>query len=64
MAHEEGPASAGGRTIVRNIGLMLSGDLARPILGADSILVEDGIISAIGRAATMRSKISARSMSW
>ncbi len=53
MAHEEASASAAGRIIVRNIGLMLSGDLSKPLLDADSILVEDGLIRAVGRSADM-----------
>jgi enamidase len=40
---------AAGRLAIRNIGLLLSGDIARPILDADAILVEDGVISAVGR---------------
>src|SRR6266436_4646440 len=38
-----------GRVILRNIGLLLSGDLHRPILDADTILVVDGKIAAFGR---------------
>lgn len=38
------------RLVIRNIGLLLSGDLHRPILGADAVLVEDGRIAAMGRA--------------
>jgi len=49
MALEAATGPAKGRTVVRNIGLMLSGDLERPILDADSILVVDGRIAAIGR---------------
>ena len=37
------------RTLVRNIGTLVSGDIARPVLDADSILVEDGRITAVGR---------------
>lgn len=55
MAHEEAPASSGGRTIVRNIGLLLSGDLSQPVLEADAILIEDGSIRAVGRASDMPS---------
>src|SRR6218665_323746 len=47
------PASASdksGKVVIRNIGLMLSGDLNRPILDADTIVVHDGLISAVGRA--------------
>lgn len=37
------------RTLITNIGAVVSGDLARPVLDADSILVEDGRIAAVGR---------------
>lgn len=37
------------KTVIRNIGLVLSGDIARPILDADAIVVADGRISAVGR---------------
>jgi enamidase len=49
MAVEASTGPAKGRTIIRNIGLLLSGDLANPVLEADAILVEDGRIAAIGR---------------
>ena len=44
-------ASSGksGKVVIRNIGLLLSGDLDRPILDADTVLVLDGIITAVGR---------------
>ncbi|MDG2289375.1 MAG: amidohydrolase family protein [Woeseiaceae bacterium] len=35
--------------MVRGIGLLLSGDLAQPILDADTIIVVDGVIADIGR---------------
>jgi enamidase len=38
------------KLVVRNIGLLLSGDLARPILDAEAIVAEGGIITAVGRA--------------
>lgn len=46
-------AAAGGKSgkvVIRNIGLLLSGDLDRPILDADTIVVHDGLITAVGRA--------------
>ena len=50
MAHEE---NAGGgastKLVIRNIGLMLSGDLASPLLDADAVVAVDGRIAAIGR---------------
>lgn len=39
------------KTLIRNIGLMLSGKLEQPILDADAILCVDGKIAQIGRAA-------------
>jgi enamidase len=36
-------------TLLRNIGLLVSGDLGRPVLDADSLLLRDGRIAAIGR---------------
>ena len=36
-------------TLIKNIGLMLSGEVKQPILEADSILVEDGLIKEIGK---------------
>ena len=48
MAHEVAAESAG-KLVVRNIGLMLSGALERPILDADAIVAVDGKIAAIGR---------------
>ena len=50
MAHDAPAAAASGKVVIRNIGLMLSGDIARPILDADTILVVDGRIAAVGRA--------------
>ena len=40
-----------GRLVIRNIGLLLSGKLEAPILEADTVVAEDGRISAVGRAA-------------
>ena len=38
-----------GKVVIRNIGLLLSGDIDRPILEADTIVVNDGLITAVGR---------------
>lgn len=43
-------AAATDKLVIRNIGLMLSGDLAQPILDADTIVVVDGRIASIGKA--------------
>ncbi|HXV26260.1 MAG TPA: amidohydrolase family protein [Alphaproteobacteria bacterium] len=49
-AEEPKKPGESGKLVVRNVGLMLSGDLDRPILEADSLIVENGRITAIGRA--------------
>ncbi len=38
-----------GKLVIRNIGLLLSGDIAQPIIDADTIVAVDGIIVAVGR---------------
>jgi enamidase len=50
MALEEtGKSGTSTKLVIRNIGLLLSGDLNKPILGADTVVVKDGRISAIGK---------------
>ncbi|WP_040593531.1 amidohydrolase family protein [Mesorhizobium metallidurans] len=49
MSHDPKPNTL----VVRNIGLMLSGDLGRPILDADTIVAVDGKITAIGKAGAL-----------
>ena len=48
-----GPAEVerSGKVVIRNIGLLLSGDIDRPILEADTLVVQDGVITQVGRAA-------------
>ncbi|HET6222096.1 MAG TPA: amidohydrolase family protein, partial [Dongiaceae bacterium] len=46
------PTAAGGpsgKLVIRDIGLLLSGDLKQPILAADTIVAENGKIAAIGK---------------
>ena len=38
-----------GKVVIQNIGLLLSGDIDQPILDADTILVVDGLITAVGK---------------
>ena len=38
-----------GKVVIRNIGLLLSGDLDQPILDADTIVIQDGVITQVGR---------------
>ncbi|MBW8719708.1 MAG: Enamidase, partial [Variovorax paradoxus] len=35
-----------GKVVIKNIGLLLSGDIDKPILDADTIVVNDGLIVA------------------
>ena len=54
MAADDPQKSGGpGKLVIRNIGLMLSGDLARPILEADAVVAEGGRIAAVGRLADL-----------
>jgi enamidase len=41
---------ASGKVVITNVGLMLSGDIDQPILQADTVVVIDGLITAVGRA--------------
>jgi enamidase len=40
-----------GKVVIKNVGLMLSGDIDKPILDSDAIVVQNGIITAIGKLA-------------
>jgi len=42
---------ASGKVVIRNVGLMLSGDIDQPILQADTIVIDDGLIAAVGKEA-------------
>ncbi len=39
MAAPSGPAAKSGKVVIRNVGLMLSGDIDRPILDADTMVI-------------------------
>ncbi len=47
-ATSEGPS---GKVVIRNIGLLLSGDIDCPVLDADTVVVVDGRITAVGKQA-------------
>src|SRR6201995_4326761 len=49
MAHDAPQATGPSKLVIRNIGLLLSGALEHPILDADTIVAENGKITAIGR---------------
>jgi enamidase len=53
MATDAATGPAKGKLVVRNIGLLLSGDLERPVLDADAIVAVDGRIAAVGRLAEL-----------
>ncbi|MEO8938745.1 MAG: amidohydrolase family protein [Burkholderiaceae bacterium] len=40
-----------GKVVIRNVGLMLSGDIDDPILDADTVVIFDGRITAVGKEA-------------
>jgi enamidase len=42
-------SAAGGKVVITNVGLMLSGDITKPILDADTVVIESGRITAVGR---------------
>jgi enamidase len=50
MAVEVRPERSG-KVLIKNIGLLLSGDIDHPILDADTVLIDDGLITRVGRAA-------------
>jgi enamidase len=38
-----------GKLVIRNIGLLLSGDVQRPVLSADTVVAVDGVITFVGK---------------
>jgi enamidase len=50
MAVEVRPERSG-KVLIKNIGLLLSGDIDHPILDADTVLIDEGLITRVGRAA-------------
>lgn len=50
MSENQAPAAGKDhKLVVKNVGLMLSGDIDRPVLDADTVVAVGGSISAIGR---------------
>lgn len=49
MAQDVPAASSAGKTVIRNIGLLMSGAMENPILDADTVVAVDGRITAVGR---------------
>src|SRR6202049_4970576 len=50
MAHDDHQAAGPPKRVIRNIALLLSGAMEKPILDADTIVAENGKITGIGRA--------------
>ncbi len=50
MAEAQSASGPAGKLVIRNVGLLLSGDLRRPILDADTVVAVDGRITAVGKA--------------
>jgi enamidase len=50
MAVEAASGPMKGKLVISNIGTLFSGDLARPILDADTIVATDGRITVVGKA--------------
>jgi len=48
---EAAATATSGKVVIRNIGLLLSGDIDRPILEADTIVCDKGRIVAVGKEA-------------
>ncbi len=53
MTEAEKAGGGSGRLVIRNIGLVLSGDVERPLIDADTIVVENGLIAAFGHATAL-----------
>jgi enamidase len=49
MAQDASPEKSPARVLIRNIGLLLSGELEQSILDADTVLAVDGKIAAVGK---------------
>src|SRR6201997_2894940 len=49
MSHDTSHKPASSKLVIRNIGLLLSGDLDHPILDADTVVATDGVILTIGK---------------
>jgi enamidase len=50
LAAEVSTGPMQGKLVIRNIGMILSGDIASPLIDADAIVATDGRITAIGRS--------------
>ena len=54
MSHDPAPTSSThAKLVIRNIGLLLSGELNHPILDAETVIAVDGLIESVGRASDL-----------
>ncbi len=53
MADPAVSSTACGKVVIRNIGTLLTGDIDRPLSDADTVVVQDGLITAVGREAEL-----------
>ncbi len=53
MAAASGTQIPKGKLVIKNIGLMLSGDIEKPILDADALVAVDGRIAEVGKFADL-----------
>jgi len=51
MAADAATAAVKGKTVIRNIGLLLTGDLDAPLADADTVIAVDGKITFVGKGA-------------
>src|SRR5437868_5745970 len=51
MAAEAAAGDASGKTVIKNIGLLITGDMNAPLSDADAVVCIDGTISEVGRSA-------------
>ncbi len=49
MSHDAPGSATSAKLVIRNIGLLLSGNLDQPILDADTLVATNGLIQAVGR---------------
>ncbi len=49
MTQDAPKSTTSSKLVIRNIGLLLSGDLDQPILDADTVIAIDGVIQSVGK---------------
>src|SRR5579864_2924424 len=49
MSNDPAKSGVQNKLVIRNVGLLLSGELAQPILDADTVIAIDGIVHSVGK---------------